>query len=222
MSNIHRIKKHGLCMRCNAMQTTCINRSLRNIIILQSNEILKLNVSERMDKDFVVLDQSTSIIDAAKVMQRKDISSVLVQDSQSGTIVGIVTERDILYRVVAGAKGIFKVGIGRIMSTPLVTIGKQTSIMDAILIMRKKGFRRLPVTDDGKIIGVVTLMSLVGNVPTRSIDLAEIEIPTSQSNLSIRCPYCQSEFTGKTNLSSHIDRIHLGSGLLEGDLRNWD
>jgi len=77
------------------------------------------------------------------------------------------------------------------------------------------------VLDDGKIIGVVTLMSIVGNAPSRSVDLAEIEIPAIQSNLSIRCPYCQSEFTDKSELSSHIDRIHLGSGLLEGDLRNW-
>lgn len=190
--------------------------------MFQSNEELKLHVSERMDKDFVVLDQSTSIIDAAKIMQSNDISSVLVQDSQSGMLVGIVTERDILYRVVAEAKGIFKVNIGKIMSAPLATIGKQTTLLDAILIMRKKGFRRLPVLDEGKIIGVVTLMSIVGNAPTRSVDLAEIEIPAIQSNLFIRCPYCQSEFNGKSDLSSHIDRIHLGSGLLEGDLRNWD
>lgn len=190
--------------------------------MFQSNEELKLHVSERMDKNFVVLDQSTTIIDAAKIMQKNDISSVLVNDSKSGMMVGIVTERDILYRVVAGAKGIFKVSIGRIMSSPLVTIDKHTTLLDAILIMRKNGFRRLPVLDDGKIIGVVTLMSIVGNAPTRSLDLAEIEIPTPQNNLSIRCPYCQSEFMGKSDLSSHIDRIHLGSGLLEGDLRNWD
>lgn len=190
--------------------------------MLRSDEELKLQVSDIMDKDFVILDQSTSIIDAAKIMQRKDISSVLVQDSQSGMMVGIVTERDILYRVVAEAKGIFKVNIGRIMSSPLVTIGKQTSLLDAILIMRKKGFRRLPVIDDGKITGVVTLMSIVGNAPTRSVDLAEIERPAIHSDFSIKCPYCQSEFSGKSDLSLHIDRIHLGSGLLEGDLRNWD
>jgi len=106
--------------------------------MLQSNEELKLIVSEKMDKDFVILDKSTSIIDAAKIMQRNDISSVLVQDSQSGMMVGIVTERDILYRVVAGAKGIFKVSIEKIMSSPLVTIGKQTSLLDAILIIEEE------------------------------------------------------------------------------------
>ena len=156
-------------------------------------------------------------------MRNRGISSVLVGDPQSGIIKGIVTERDILYRVVAEAKGIFKVRISKIMSSPLVSIGKKTSCVDAIMIMRKKGLRRLPVIDDdGKTVGMVTLMSLVGNVPIRSIDLAELEVSTSQSTVTINCPYCQSEFNDKTDLSSHIDRIHLGSGLLEGDLRNWE
>ncbi len=190
---------------------------------LHTNENLQLQVSEIMDKDPAILDLSTSIIEAAKVMRNRGISSVLVSDPQSGIIKGIVTERDILYRVVAEAVGIFKVNIGKIMSSPLITVGKKTSCLDAILLMRKKGMRRLPVIDDdGKTVGMVTLMSLVGNVPIRSIDLAELEVSTSQSTVIIKCPYCQSKFNDKTDLSSHIDRIHLGSGLLEGDLRNWE
>jgi signal-transduction protein with cAMP-binding, CBS, and nucleotidyltransferase domain len=191
-------------------------------MILQTKENLQLQVSEIMDKNPVILDLSTSIIEAAKVMRDSGISSVLVSDPESGTIKGIVTERDILYRVVAEAKGIFKVSISKIMSSPLVSIGKKTSCVDAIMIMRKKGLRRLPVVDDGKTVGMVTLMSLVGNVPIRSIELAELEVSTSESTVIMKCPYCQSEFNDKTDLSSHIDRIHLGSGLLEGDLRNWE
>jgi signal-transduction protein with cAMP-binding, CBS, and nucleotidyltransferase domain len=191
-------------------------------MILQTKENLQHQVSEIMDKNPVILDLSTSIIEAAKVMRDSGISSVLVSDPESGTIKGIVTERDILYRVVAEAKGIFKVSISKIMSSPLVSIGKKTSCVDAIMIMRKKGLRRLPVVDDGKTVGMVTLMSLVGNVPIRSIELAELEVSTSESTVIMKCPYCQSEFNDKTDLSSHIDRIHLGSGLLEGDLRNWE
>lgn len=192
-------------------------------MILHTKENLQLQVSEIMDKDPAILDLSTSIIEAAKVMRNRGISSVLVSDPQSGIIKGIVTERDILYRVVAEAVGIFKVNIGKIMSSPLITVGKKTSCLDAILLMRKKGMRRLPVIDDdGKTVGMVTLMSLVGNVPIRSIDLAELEMSSSQSRGIIKCPYCQSKFNDKTDLSSHIDRIHLGSGLLEGDLRNWE
>jgi len=175
-----------------------------------------------MDRNPLILDLSTSIIEAAKVMRNTGISSVLVGDPESGMIKGIVTERDILYRVVAEAKGIFKVTIDKVMSSPLISITKDTSCIDAILIMRRKGLRRLPIIEEGKTVGMVTLMSLVGNVPIRSIELAELEVADSQSTLIIKCPYCQSEFNNKQVLSSHIDRIHLGSGLLEGDLRNWD
>ncbi len=87
-------------------------------MILHTNENLQLQVSEIMDKDPAILDLSTSIMEAAKVMRNRGISSVLVSDPQSGIIKGIVTERDILYRVVAEAVGIFKVNIGKIMSSP--------------------------------------------------------------------------------------------------------
>jgi len=191
-------------------------------MILHTKENLKLEVSEIMDKNLVILDESASIYEAAKVMQTKGISSVLVKDSHSGTINGIVTERDILYRVVAECKGIFKVKLHKIMSSPLVTVEKDTPSIEAIMIMRKKGIRRLLVIDNGDIVGIVTLMSLVGNMPVRNIDLAELDMHATQPDLTVRCPYCQSKFDDKTELSSHIDRIHLGSGLLEGNLRNWE
>jgi uncharacterized C2H2 Zn-finger protein len=44
---------------------------------------------------------------------------------------------------------------------------------------------------------------------------------TKSRNGSVSCPYCQSKFKDNTELSKHIDRIHTGSGLLEGDSRNW-
>lgn len=191
-------------------------------MLLSDKENLELPVSEIMEKSVVILDESTSVSAAAEIMKTKGISSILVKDHHSDKIKGIVTERDILYRVVAEAKGTFKVSIGSIMSSPLVTIEKETQCIEAITIMRKKGLRRLPVIDKEKIVGIVTLMSLVGNMPIRNIDLAELEAPARPSNVIVNCPYCQSKFNGKSDLSSHIDRIHLGSGLLEGDIRKWE
>jgi len=190
-------------------------------MLLSDRENLELPVSEIMEKSVVILDESTSVSAAAGIMKTKGISSALVKDHYSDKIKGIVTERDILYRVVAENKGTFKVSIGSIMSSPLVTVEKETQCLEAITIMRKKGLRRLPVVDNEKIVGIVTLMSLVGNMPIRNIELAELETPAPSSNVTVNCPYCQSKFNGKKDLSSHIDRIHLGSGLLEGDLRKW-
>ncbi len=58
-------------------------------MILHTNENLQLQVSEIMDKDPAILDLSTSIIEAAKVMRNRGISSVLVSDPQSGIIKGL-------------------------------------------------------------------------------------------------------------------------------------
>lgn len=195
------------------------------MMLLPDKENLELQVSEIMEKRVVILDESTSVSEAAQIMKTRGISSVLVKDHHSDEIKGIVTERDILdilYRVVAQAKGTFKVNISSIMSSPLVTVEKETPCIEAIMTMRKKDLRRLPVVDKGNIVGIVTLMSLVGNMPVRNIDLAELEVAATPSNATVNCPYCQSKFNGKRELSSHIDRMHLGSGLLEGDLRKWE
>ena len=180
----------------------------------------KATVTDMMDKNVVMLDESTNINEAAKIMESQGASSVLVKDSTSGSIKGIVTERDILYRVVAKNVGTFKVKIGTILSSPIITVDKDTLAIEAIRLMRKKGIRRLPVLHNGSVVGIVTLMSMVGNALNEKVELAELEIPKS-TTLKARCPYCESKFEDKIELSRHIDRIHLGSGLLEGDLRKW-
>ena len=84
-------------------------------------------------------------------------------------------------------------------------------------MMRQKGIRRLPIINKGQAAGVVTLKSIIGNIPDQSIELAELEASAEKAEVS--CPYCGSHFEGKEDLSKHIDRLHIGSGLLEGDIR---
>jgi CBS domain-containing protein len=178
-------------------------------------------VTATMEQKLVILDDLASINEAARTMEANSVTSILVRDSNNGSVTGIVTERDIIYRAVAKSLGMYKVNIGKIMSSPLITVDKLTPCIDAIKIMRENGLRRLPVLDKGNIIGIVTLMSLTGNVPSRNIELAELENPQISEAPMLNCPYCESKFGNKNELSSHIDRIHVGLGLLEGDLRKW-
>jgi signal-transduction protein with cAMP-binding, CBS, and nucleotidyltransferase domain len=178
-------------------------------------------VTTVMNRNVVILDDSASINEAAREMEVNSVTSILVKNSTTGVPTGIVTERDIIYRAVAKSLGMFKVKIAKIMTTPLITVEKQTSCIEAIKIMREKSIRRLPILDHGNIIGVVTLMSIVGNMPLRNIDLVELEKSEISETPGLECPYCQSRFNDKIELSKHIDRLHLGSGLLEGDLRKW-
>jgi CBS domain-containing protein len=199
--------------------------NLYDYCYMYTNSNLSQKVESIAEKDYVTLPEDTFVAEAAKVMRNKDISSVLVSSKNSNEAVGIVTERDILYRVVAENKGPFKVMLKDIMSSPLISISEEESVKDAVLLMRRKHIRRLAVKNgEGKITGTITLMSIVGNVPSDSVDLADIELPNNVARrdaTKIICPYCHSEFIDKSEMSKHIDRIHIGSGLLEGDMRRW-
>jgi signal-transduction protein with cAMP-binding, CBS, and nucleotidyltransferase domain len=182
-------------------------------------EYADAKAGEIAETDILLLDESVCIADAAKEMRRKGVSSVLVGRKGDMQSLGIVTERDILYRVVAEHRGPFKTTLKEIMSSPLVTVDSSASVKEAVETMRKNAIRRLPVTNEGAVVGMLTLKSIIGDSHERRIELLEVDLPAAISKIA--CPYCGSKFDSKDDLSKHIDRIHLGSGLLEGDLRQW-
>jgi signal-transduction protein with cAMP-binding, CBS, and nucleotidyltransferase domain len=159
------------------------------------------------ETNVVIMDEEVSIADAAKAMRNKGVSSVLVSRTFDMQPVGIVTERDILYRVVAEHRGPFKTVLKSVMSSPLVTIDESALIKDAIILMRKNGIRRLPVTKEGRIFGMITLKSIIGDSHERRVELIDLDLPTSKSKPT--CPYCGSKFDSNQDLSRHIDRLHL-------------
>jgi hypothetical protein len=63
----------------------------------------------------------------------------------------------------------------------------------------------------GKITGIATLMSVVGNIPSQSIELAEVQLPKDLIGGGgiISCPYCRSTFESKDEIKRHIDETHL-------------
>jgi signal-transduction protein with cAMP-binding, CBS, and nucleotidyltransferase domain len=207
---------------------------------LYSNS-LSHKAGDLIEREFATLYEDANIVDATRLMNSKNTSSIIVRLRNSEEPIGIVTDKDILYRVVAESKDPSKVTLKEIMSSPLHTVGKDVVVKEAVSIMRNKGIRRLVITnknksaesdlssptkDNGKIsvLGVLTLMSIVGESSDQSISLADIDISDNiieSKNIVIVCPYCGSKFDNKTDLSKHIDRIHIGSGLLEGDTRRW-
>ena len=87
----------------------------------------------------------------------------------------------ILYRVIGGNQGQYKAILRDIMSYPVLTIDERASLTVAISLMRSLKIRRLLVVRREKAkevqLGLVTLISLIGNVPTESLDLAEVNSP---------------------------------------------
>jgi CBS domain-containing protein len=110
-------------------------------------------VSKYMSRDIPTIDVNSSAWDAARLMRDKKTGSVFV--TQGSRPVGVVTERDMLYKIVADDLPAAHVLLRKIMSTPVVSVEEDTSVKKAVDIMRKHNFRRLLITRDGEAVGMV-------------------------------------------------------------------
>jgi CBS domain-containing protein len=167
-------------------------------------------ISEFIDTAFVVLDGAHSVSDGVKKMEQVGVDSIIVSDE--GQFKGMVTHRDVLYDVVAEGKNPAKTTLKEVMHSPLFTIQKDSKVSDAITLMRKHNVRRLVVVDKQPI-GTVSQKTLAGNIAKNAVLLPELELPRK-----VKCPYCSSLFDNTAELSAHIDDIHIGRGLFEGNL----
>jgi CBS domain-containing protein len=115
-------------------------------------------VRDLVKGDPVTVEASGTVQDAAKLMADNDIGNVLVVENDE--VKGIVTDRDIVVRVLAKGDG-SDASVREAATTDLDTINPDTSIDDAIQKMEQGNVRRLPVVeDDGKPVGVITLGDL--------------------------------------------------------------
>ena len=120
-----------------------------------------------MSAPLITVETGVIVRDAAILMTEKKIGSIIVTDS--GNPVGIVTERDALARVVSLCRDPCETRISEIMSSPLITIPKETEILAAMRKMREDGIRRLGVTEDGNIVGIVTERDIIRAVSISSL-----------------------------------------------------
>lgn len=178
---------------------------------------LTKRVGDVAEPDFICLPEDMLVGEAVKVMRDRDVSSILVSRRDSHSMqsmkhyVGILTERDILYRVMAENRGPYKVTLGRIMSSPLVTVNANASVRDAIVLMESKQIRRLPVVNhDEEVIGLVTLKTVIGNMPSHNINLAEMESSRFVADRESVCPYCRSVISdGHLSMAEHMSGTHM-------------
>ena len=102
------------------------------------------------------LEFSASVMDAAELMRQSDIGDVIVLEEDH--LCGIVTDRDIVVRVLAEGSDPATVTLGEICSRELTTISPTASIGEAVRLIRDKAIRRLPVVEeDGEVVGIVSI-----------------------------------------------------------------
>ena len=125
------------------------------------------SVKDLMTKDVVTISSSKTVYDAAVLMTEKKIGSLIVIDGT--TPVGIVTERDLVRKVVYQRLLPQEIKISEIMSKPLVTIDPDSSIREAARLMLKNTIRRLPVVKDNKLAGILTTTDFAKHLSKKTI-----------------------------------------------------
>lgn len=116
------------------------------------------DIQSVMTRDPVTVDADAALVDAAQAMEAHDIGDVLVVDG--GQLVGIVTDRDLAVRGTARGADPLNTSVGDVCSRELVMVEADQTAEGAIAIMRDRALRRLPVVQDGRPIGIVSLGDL--------------------------------------------------------------
>jgi CBS domain-containing protein len=115
-------------------------------------------IKEIMTTDLVTRPGSTSLQDGARLMRDRDIGDILVMEGER--LQGIVTDRDIVVRCVADRGDISSATLADACSPELVTVSPDTEIREAARIMADRAVLRLPVVEDGRPVGIVSLGDL--------------------------------------------------------------
>ena len=126
-------------------------------------DLLPLKVRDVMVREVITVDENSTVKEAVDTMNEFQIGSLIVLEK--GKAKGIVTERDFLRRVIAGAKDVMGVKMKEIMTTPLVVVEPDTDLEEAVRLMFKKRIKKLAVVEMNKLVGIVTLTDIARHQP---------------------------------------------------------
>ena len=115
-------------------------------------------VEDIMNKNVVSIDANTTIKDAAIMMNDANVGCVIVTDGTSP--IGIITERDLVRRVMINDLQLDK-KVTDVMSTPLIAANINTPIWDLAQKMKINSLHKIPIQDDGQLVGIVTATDIV-------------------------------------------------------------
>ncbi|WP_434741418.1 CBS domain-containing protein [Micromonospora sp. SH-82] len=128
-------------------------------------------VGEFMTTRLVTMDGTDTLTAAARVMRDNAIGDVVVTDD--GDVVGIVTDRDITVRGIAEEMDPDRTPVNQIVSRDVITVSPDDDAVSATDLMRTYAVRRLPVVDDGRLVGLVSMGDLAVEREPQSV-LADI------------------------------------------------
>lgn len=196
--------------------------------------LMAMPLGKIMETDALIMEGEKTIAEAISLMQKQNAKVVLV--SHGGEAVGIVSKTDILFKAAAKNIPLNKIKLREIMTSPVYSLSSQSTLQDALDYMDKYKIKQIIVSAGSSILGMVRRASIYEKVQKASLSTVEsfsegapmciinpnaVQYVKNLKNAKAVCPYCESPFDDNTALSKHIDRLHGGAGLLEGDVRQY-
>jgi CBS domain-containing protein len=160
---------------------------------------MPVKLENLMVRDVVTVDVKTTVKEAVELMNKLEIGCLVVVDGETPT--GIVTERDMLKRVLVEARNPMLTRVNEVMSKPLLSAEPEMDIGDTVKLMFEHKIKKLPVIENGRLVGLVTLTDLIRSeeivkslkklqlktAPTRMKKIVDIYFDPTR-HLRKRCP----------------------------------
>src|SRR5438874_511642 len=163
-----------------------------------------MKVSEVMTTEVETVQMNSSLEEVASIMKVENVGAVPVVD-EDDDLVGIITDRDIVVRCIADGKDPAETNVEEVLSHELETIEPDVDVEEAARLMAEKQIRRLPVCQDGELVGMVSIGDLAVKTPqvrASAHALKEISQGVKGENASIR----QSRARTRANAGAHEGR----------------
>ncbi|MBU4342229.1 MAG: CBS domain-containing protein, partial [Candidatus Altiarchaeota archaeon] len=141
-------------------------KAIEYLVKLMRSQEGEWKVEELMTKNVITIEPEVTVHDAVEKMRKHGIHSIIV--AKDDDVLGIVSYYDILLLMASREHG-KNVTVGEIMNTDLITVGSEEDVMDSLELMLENHVLRLPVLDNGKLVGIITTTDFV-NVFDKGLD----------------------------------------------------
>lgn len=116
-------------------------------------------IADRSSDDILSCDVSTPVSEAVNMLAEKRIGALPVM--RGGSVAGIISERDVIYKLASEGSGCLEGPVEAIMTSPVITVEPSTTVDEALAMMTRRRFRHFPVVEDGALIAFISIGDLV-------------------------------------------------------------
>lgn len=144
---------------------------------------MPIKVKDVMSKPIITIEESKTAKEAGELMKKTRKGCLIITKNKKS--VGIISDSDLIKRVISADKKASKITLKKIMSRPLVTVAPEDDILVAVRKMRNNNIHRLPVIEKGKVVGLISLSDIAKTSP-EMLDLLEYRLKMRESPLEIK------------------------------------